>query len=121
MEEIAGMILHYGRRLAEKQSESLVKDCVITVNPQLSLAHRLAVYKASLIAGLNPLSFIGENSAAALHMVMSRNELSDVNVGETNNIIMYNLGSSGLKVTLCQISKFNKTETTTTSTASKKK
>lgn len=45
------------------------------------MAHRLAVHKAALIAGLNPLAFIGENSAAALHMVMSRNELSDVDVG----------------------------------------
>jgi len=67
----------------------------------MSLSHRLAVYKASLIAGLNPLAFIGENAAAALHMVMSRNELSDVKEGETSNIIMYNVGSSSLKVSLC--------------------
>jgi len=41
-------------------------DCVITIDPLSSIQHRVAVYEAALIAGLRPLSFIGENAAAAL-------------------------------------------------------
>lgn len=65
-EEISAMLLNYGKKLAEKQSEGAVVDCVITVDPLANLQHRLAIYQAALIAGLRPLAFIGDNAAAAL-------------------------------------------------------
>ncbi len=66
-QEIAAMILNYGRQLAVKQTEGgPIGDCVITVDPQANLQHRLAIYEAALIAGLKPLAFMGHNAAAAL-------------------------------------------------------
>ena len=101
-EEILSMLLNYAKQLAEKQIQTKVVDCVITVDPLSSLSYRFAIYKASLIAGLRPLSFIGENSAAALSMAFTRADLNNNTQSENykNNILFYNLGSHSLKVTL---------------------
>jgi hypothetical protein len=49
---------------------------------------------------------MGENAAAALQMTISRNDLSNVtDPNIKNRIIMYNLGSSGLKVSIVEIGK----------------
>lgn len=63
------------------------------------------MYEAALIAGLRPLSFIGENAAAALQMTISRNDLSTTNSTDKIRVIMYNLGASALKVSLVEIGK----------------
>lgn len=107
------MILNYGRKLAIKQSEGPIDDCVITVDPLASLQHRLAIYEAALIAGLKPLAFIGHNAAAALQMTISRNDLSNVTqTGGAIRFIMYNLGASGLKVSLVEVGQVGNTTAT---------
>lgn len=98
------MLLDYGRKLAVKQTGGPIMDCVITVDPQASLQHRLAVYEAALIAGLRPLAFMGHNAAAALQMVISRNDLNNLTSADSKErIIMYNLGNSGVRASLVEI------------------
>lgn len=73
-----------------------MKDLVITVPPYADFRYRLALKDAINIAGMNPLSFIHENTAAALYLGINRLD------NETKRVIFYNMGSSSLKVSLVE-------------------
>ena len=49
------------------------------------------------MARLNPVGLISENSAAALYYAVDR-----LDQNKTHTVLFYNLGSSGLKVTLAE-------------------
>lgn len=93
------MILNYVKKMAEKQEGGKISDCVITVNPMWGPKERFALLSASKIAKLNVLAYMGENSAAALYYGLERQD------DKTHRVIFYNLGHSGLKVTLAEFSR----------------
>jgi len=51
-EEILGMILKYGRQLAEKQANGNVVDCVITVPSYFGQEQRQMLLDSADLAGL---------------------------------------------------------------------
>lgn len=99
VEELVGMYLKHARTLAEKQANTTIKDAVLTIPPYYRMRERFALYDAMQFAGLTPLAFIHENTAAALHYGIER---KDENKNHT--VIFYNLGSTSLKVSLVEYS-----------------
>ena len=99
------MILSHTRNLAEKQANLTIKDIAITVPPQWKFQERYALHNAAVLAGYNPLAFIHENTAAALYYSIER-----FDENKTHSVIFYNLGSSGVKVTLVEFSTENSLE-----------
>jgi hypoxia up-regulated 1 len=73
-----------------------MRDVVITVPPYADFKYRLALKDAVSLTGMNALSFIHENTAAALYLGINRLD------NETSRIIFYNMGSSSLKVSLVE-------------------
>ena len=65
VEEIATMKLKHIKRMAEKETEADIKDCVITVPEFWSIKERQALLDASQMAGLNVLGLINENTAGS--------------------------------------------------------
>lgn len=103
-EEILAMILSHAKYLAEKQIESVIKNCVFTVPSTWTLNQRNVLYTAAVLADFYPLSFIHENTAAALNYAFERQD-----VNQTHTVLFYNLGSSSLKVTLVEFVAVNNT------------
>lgn len=63
VEEVVTMKLKHIKRMAEKETEADIKDCVITVPPFWTYKERQALLDASEMAGLNVLGLINENTA----------------------------------------------------------
>ena len=105
VEEVVGMILHSGKRYAEKMAEiPNIRDCVLTVPVNWSLRQRIALVQAAKIAGLSPLALIHDNTAAALHFGISR--LAD---NATNTVLFYNVGATNTQASLVEYSYMNNT------------
>ena len=73
-----------------------MRDVVLTIPPYADFKYRLALKDAVSLTGMNPLSFIHENTAAALYLAINRLD------NETTKMIFYNMGSSSLKVSLVE-------------------
>jgi molecular chaperone DnaK len=102
VEEILAMILIHGKQLAEKQIESGIRECVFTIPSNWDLPKRHALYTSAQLANLTVLSFIKENTAAALAYGFERQDL------ETSHLaLFYNLGSSSAKVSLVEYTAVN--------------
>lgn len=99
------MYLKHAKVLADKQANLTIKDVVITVPPYYGIPERYALIDAIQLAGLNPLSFIHENTAAALYYAIERKDEN-----KTHTVLFYNLGSTSLKVSLVEFSMENSTE-----------
>lgn len=106
VEEIVAMSLQHIMKIAEADAESVVRDCVITVPAFFSHRERQALLDAAEIAGLNVLSLINENTAAAIQYGIDRK----YNVNETHTIMLYNMGSSSTKVSIAEYSGYLKKE-----------
>mmetsp|Transcript_8428 Transcript_8428/g.16773 ORF Transcript_8428/g.16773 Transcript_8428/m.16773 type:complete len:917 (-) Transcript_8428:2065-4815(-) len=99
VESIVGMILENLKHLAEAQAEGTVKDVVVTVPAFFTRAQRMELVQVAEAAGLNVISLIHENTAAALYHGIDRLD------NETNYYaIIYNLGASYLQVSLAKYS-----------------
>ena len=106
VEEIVAMSLQHIMKIAESDAESPVKDCVITVPPYWTHRERQALIDAAEIAGLNVLSLLNENTAAAIQYGIDRK----YNASETHTILLYNMGSTSTKVNLAHYSGFVRKE-----------
>ena len=103
IEEIVAMILEHIKDMSEKFAESSVKDCAITVPSFWNRGQRIELISAAQAAGLNVLSLINENTAAALYYGIDRLD------NETDHFVLfYNLGASYLQTTLAKYSSANK-------------
>jgi hypoxia up-regulated 1 len=96
IEELLGMIFRHIKDLASKQAERVLKDIVVTVPPFWNFRERYALHDALVMADLNPLAFVSENTAAALYYALERQD------NQTHTIILYNLGSTALKVSVVE-------------------
>ena len=93
------MIINHIKELAELQSEKVMRDVVVTVPPYADFKYRLALKDAITLAGLSSQAFIHENTAAALYHGINR-----LDNETTHYVLIYNLGSSSLKVSLVEYS-----------------
>lgn len=105
VEELVSMYLKHAKILADKQAGLKIKDAVITIPPWYGIRERLALSDAVQLAGLTPLAFIHENTAAALYYAIERKDEN-----KTHTVIFYNLGSGSLKVSIAEFKMENSTE-----------
>lgn len=99
VESVVGMALENLKGLSEAQADGAVKDCVITIPPFFTRTQRMELVQVAEAAGLNVISLIHENTAAALYHGIDRLD------NETSYFaIIYNLGASYLQVSLVKYS-----------------
>lgn len=96
IEQVFGMIFRYIKHLAEKHGKTKVTDCVIALPNYWTLDQRIVILNALAIAELYPLSIISQNTAAAIHYGMNRQD------NKTHKVLFYNMGSNALQVTLAE-------------------
>jgi hypoxia up-regulated 1 len=98
-EEILSMILEHGSKHAKKMDKSGAKDVAITIPSFYSIAQRQMVIDAAELAGLEVLTLVHENTAAALMYGIDTKDLKTpktilfVNQGHHNfevSIVRYN-------------------------------
>jgi hypoxia up-regulated 1 len=94
-EEVVGMILGRIKGMSQEYTGEDVSDCVITVPSQFTQAQREALLDSAAIAGLNVLTLVDENVAAAVQHGIY-NEFSN----SSHLMLLYNMGSEMTQVTL---------------------
>jgi len=102
VEEVLAMILIHAKQMAEKQIVSQIRDCVFTIPSNWDLPKRQALYVSAQLANLTVLSFIKENTAAALNYGFERQDINASHLA-----LFYNLGASSTKVSLVEYSAVN--------------
>lgn len=102
VEEVLAMILIHAKQLAEKQIDSDIRDCVFTVPSDWDLPKKNALYTSAQLANLTILSYIKENTAAALSYGFERQDINASHLA-----LFYNLGSSSSKVSLVEYTAVN--------------
>jgi len=103
VEEVMAMILSYVKRIAEvENNDRPVMDAVVTVPVSWSQQERKAFMDSAKLAGLNILSLLNENTAAALNYGIER----EYNVTKAHNYILFNMGSSSTKASVLRYSAY---------------
>lgn len=94
-EELLAMLLQYAKKIAEDHAQEGTKihDCVITIPAFFNHFERRALLESAEIAGLNVLSLVEENTAAALQHGIWK-EFPN----ETSKILIYNMGAASTQV-----------------------
>ena len=90
------MILKNIKKYSSQQAGSDIKDAVITGPPHWGFKAKFALINAAYLADLSVLGLINENSAAAVHFAITRNDSDPVNVG------FFNMGSNNLQMSIVQ-------------------
>lgn len=98
-EEIAAMFLEHIKEMSEKFGETSIKDCSITVPNFWTRDTRVKLINSAQIAGLNVLSLVNENTAAAYYYGLDR-----LDEEKPVHILFYNLGASYLQISLAKYS-----------------
>lgn len=92
------MILKNIKFHASNQAGSEIKDSVLAIPPNWGWKSKMALINAAHIADLSILALINENSAAAIHFAITRNDTEPI------NIAFFNLGSHNLQFSIVQFS-----------------
>lgn len=94
-EELVAMVLTHAKDITAAYGvTSPLKDCVLTVPAFFTQHERRALLDAALLADLNVLALINENTAAALHYGIDRIDEKPV------NYLFYNMGAGSLQVSV---------------------
>lgn len=94
LQQLVGMILKNVKKYASQQADSDIKDAVFTVPAHWGFKARMALVNAAAIGELNALGLINENTAAAIHFAITRNDSEPINIG------FFNLGSHNLQISI---------------------
>lgn len=94
-EEVLGMIFAHGKFLADKQSNSRINDCVVTIPSYFDLNKRRMIEDAAELAGLSVMQMIHENTAAAVMYGLHRKDYN-----ETHTVLFYNMGGRDTEVSI---------------------
>lgn len=94
LQQLVGMILKNVKKYASQQADSDIKDAVFTVPAHWGFKARMALVNAAAIGELNALGLINENTAAAIHFAITRNDSEPINIG------FFNLGSHNLQIAI---------------------
>ncbi len=81
------MILKDIKKHGSHQAGSDIKDAVISIPANWGFKAKMSIVNAAYLADLSVLGLINENSAAAIHFAISRNDTDPLNIG------FFNLGS----------------------------
>jgi len=101
-EELVAMSLEHIRILCEEDAGVPIKDAVIAVPEFWTQKERQALLDAADVAGLNVLTLINENTAAAIQYGIDR----DYSPDSTHRVIIYNMGAASTKVSLAEYSGY---------------
>lgn len=107
VEEVVAMNLQHVIKISETDAEQPCKDAVIVVPPYWSYRERQAMLDAAEIAGINVLSLINENTAAAIQYGIDRKYEAN---STTHRALFYNMGSTSTKVSLFEFTPYTKRE-----------
>jgi hypoxia up-regulated 1 len=88
------MILKNIKKFGSAQAGSDIRDAVLTVPAHWGFKARMALVNAASLADLNILGVLNENSAAAVHFAITRNDSDAINIG------FFNLGSDNLQISI---------------------
>jgi hypoxia up-regulated 1 len=94
------MILKNIKKYGSAQAESDIRDAVLIVPAHWGFKSRLALVNAASLADLNVLGLLNENSAAAIHFAITRNDTDAINIG------FFNLGSHNLQISIVILAPF---------------
>ena len=103
-EELVAMVLQHAKDITAAFGVDKVKDVVLTVPSFFTQHERRALLDAALLANLNVLAMIDENTAAALHFGIDRID------EEAKNVVFYNMGASALQVSVVKYHSYEKME-----------
>jgi len=94
-EELVAMVLTHAKDITAAYGvTSPIKDCVLTVPSFYTQHERRALLDAAILADLNVLALINENTAAALHFGIDRIDEKPL------NYLFYNMGAGSLQVSV---------------------
>ncbi|GKA41472.1 heat shock 70 kDa protein 17 [Tanacetum coccineum] len=105
VQELVGMVLGYGMKLAEFHSKVSVKDAVITVPPYFGVEERKGVIEAAEMAGVNVLALVNEHCGAALQYGIDK----DFGNG-SRYVVFYDMGASSTYAALVYYSAYSAKE-----------
>ena len=104
-EEIFAMMLEVEKKNAEKTGDTKFKNAVFTIpDNNLSILSRKRIGSAIKLGGLQTLSFVHENTAAAGYFLLDKN-FEEKPIDE--NILIINVGSSSSKLSFIKIQMEN--------------
>lgn len=107
------MLFRYIKYLADKFTNSDIKDCVVTVPNFYNYQERQAISQAVQMSKLNLIGLVSENVGAAVQFAINKQ------FNQTQNYIFYNMGSSFTQATLVSYSSVMETKNNKTSEVSK--
>jgi hypoxia up-regulated 1 len=104
-EELVAMVLSHAKDITAAYGvTSPVKDCVLTVPAFYTQHERRAILDAAELAELNVLALINENSAAALHFGIDRNDKDPL------HYLFYNMGAGSVQVSVVRYHSYMRKE-----------
>ena len=103
LEELYAMQLENLRENAENTGEARFTSAVLTIwNNDMSISSRKQLADSMWLAGMKPLAFVHENTAAALKQSIDIKATKDY---ESEQVVYVNLGSAGGKISLIEFDK----------------
>ncbi len=105
LEEIFAMMLDTERDNVIKSGPLEFGEAVFTIwDNGLSIPARKKFISAATLGGLSPIALVNENTAAAVYFSLDR---KSYNIGESENVLFVNIGSSGTKLSLIKFHSEN--------------
>lgn len=74
LEQVVGMILNNIKKHASLQAGTDIRDVVLTIPANWGFKAKMSLVNAAHLAQFHVLGLINENSAAAIHYAISRND-----------------------------------------------
>jgi len=109
-EELVAMNLQHVLKMAEIDAESppgSMKDVVLTIPNYYTQTQRRALLDAAELAGMNVLSLIHENTAAAIQYGVDR-KYDSSSINRSHTVLFYNMGSTSTQVDLAVYTGYQK-------------
>jgi len=104
IEQLVAMDLEYIKKICEMDAEEPVVDAVISVPAYWNVDQRQAMLDAGHLAGLNVLSLVNENTAAAVQYGIDLNYQANM----SEHVAIYNMGDSTTQVSVIKYSSYTK-------------
>ena len=104
LEELMAMMLEHEKQNANNTGKNVFNIAAFTIwDNNMSIVTRKQLLSVIRLAGIKPIGFIHENTAALTYLSMDRQADKEK---ETEVILLVNLGSNGLKLSLARFDKF---------------
>jgi len=104
IEQLVAMNLEYIKKIGEADAEEPVVDAVIAVPSYWNADQRQAMLDAGELAGLNVISLVNENTAAAVQYGIDINYKANM----SEHLCIYNMGDGSTQVSVVKYSAYTK-------------